>query len=749
MFKKIVAILALTTLLAYSAVKFPYPQRKNYPGGTINVTSASASGDLKAKFTNFVRDFYETGTCGSTACARIKFDETQYTVSEGIGYAMIMMVYFSDATTSYQDHFDKLWAYYNNFKNNNGVMHWKIQGFSSVNQQNGATDAELDVAIALAMARYQFDDVKYENAAKSLIDIIWSKEMNSDGLHKPGDGWDNDKNPSYVSPAAFEIFKSLGNSANWTSALSRNYTFLKANQNGTSGLPSNWANSDGSVKECSYCGYTSRNYGQDAVRAPWRWAWSKAWFGHSDANTLLTKLATWVNGKNAADVKGPIPLDGNGWGTDANASYIGSLMNALMVNSTYQAKLNSYWSVLSGISEPKYFNAAMQILTGLLATGNMPNLKDCASATGCGTNMSNGGGGTKDYTSLSKFDWFGVTTDAETIDVMGFGANLEPWIAYTDASGSNGATTLTNPKYSYKDENNNCESGEGYRAVEKDGNEWVAKITYTFGQGKNRYAPFAALGLEAKSNGKTYDLSKCTGGFSYKYKGQGHNFKVKTTPIPETSGADYFKAATVATTEWTERVVEFTDLAQPTWASAAQKVPFKAEEIYGFHWEAKGSDATCPTASAGPNLNPPKPDNYCENPTPGTTAGISANTGFLAIKDFRCLGQMPLPASRTNLCGALIEGPGDDDGGEIPPVDPIISQPYAANNAFAVRNGVNLQISKKAIVEIFSLNGKSISKREFSNGNYTLMLNDLPKGLYVVKVQFSSHQWEILRVPVR
>jgi hypothetical protein len=59
-----------------------------------------------------------------------------------------------------------------------------------------------------------------------------------------------------------------------------------------------------------------------------------------------------------------------------------------------------------------------------------------------------------------------------------------------------------------------------------------------------------------------------------------------------------------------------------------------------------------------------------------------------------------------------------------------------------------LQVFKNASIEVFGLNGKSMRSHEFSNGSYSVMLGDLPKGLYIVKVQFGN-QREILHVPVR
>ncbi|GAL64937.1 glycoprotein gp2 [Algibacter lectus] len=58
---------------------------------------------------------------------RIKFDTPSETVSEGIGYGMLLSVYAND-----KELFDGLWLYYKDFSNNNGVMNWKISECSTL-----------------------------------------------------------------------------------------------------------------------------------------------------------------------------------------------------------------------------------------------------------------------------------------------------------------------------------------------------------------------------------------------------------------------------------------------------------------------------------------------------------------------------------------------------------------------------------------------------------------------------------------
>ncbi|MCL2260478.1 MAG: glycosyl hydrolase family 8 [Fibromonadales bacterium] len=734
------SVLLLVAVSYSQTVNYPYPMRKNYGNGTINTTNSMASQNLKAKFGNFMTQFYAEGTCSNKrngTCARIKFDNLDETVSEGIGYGMLLMVYFSEKSPgkSYQSEFDKLWVYYQNWTNNNGLMNWKIKhnttgnNFTggSVTGENSATDAEYDVALALIMAHYQFGNTSTKNyldTAKALISKIWSLEHNtSTGLHKPGDLWDADKNPSYVAPAAYELFKDLDNATNWTLALSANYSFLIANQNKTTGLPSGWANADGSVKSCSNCGYSpSNNYNQDAVRAPWRWAKANAWFGHSNAKTLLGILAPWVNGKNASDVAGPIALQTGAWGNEANSSYVGSLACALTYGSTYQAKLNEYWNVLNGKESEPYYNQAMRLLTGLLITGNMPNLKACG--TNCGTDMGGGTPGTG--TSMDKLSMAG----SEELDDRALARTFEPWYAYTDVN-DKGKATITNESFKTQDEHSvpPCKEITSYRVVMEDvtgGGDWVVKIpSYTLNKGCpstcsgsacpsdcNPYASYVALGLNARNNGKTYNLSQCTDGFSYEYKGQSHNFKMQTTDIPSDEGSDFFTNIGTVATAWTPVTVAFTDVAQPTWATT-KITTFDPNKIYGFIWELKGSD------------------------NGGATGAVSATTGNLAIKNFRCLGTLTLPNDRPPVVC-------NDGGGTR-----VNMSLFANSNALiAMQNSLNLQVASNATVKIFDLRGNTVRSLNVAKGSHVVSLSDLPRGMYIVKA--SNASWNrTITIPVK
>ena len=386
MIKRLALVGALAAATAVSAaVKFPYPQAHAYPYASNiadiwNCAGQNASSMLLKHFETYMKDYYEE----QGDVARIKFDEKNRTVSEGIGYGMLMCVYFSSDTKSYQTQFDKLWAYYKKNMNGNGVMNWNIGGFGGAIGTGGATDAEEDAAVALIMAYYQFGDSKYLTDASTLIDNMRKSEFSSNGMHKLGDQWDPYKNPSYVSPAAYELYKAVdnGNSSFWSSALTTNYNLLKKNQHPSTGIPSGWADNNSFAPINGNNGYNFTGYDYDAARAPWRWAWSYAWYGHSDAKDLSSKLATWVNSRPFGQLYINMKVDGtvkqgeppcSTNGCKANGTSIGTLSSVLIIDDQYKDKLNANYAALMS-QEAGYFHSSLRLLTGLLMTGNMQNL---------------------------------------------------------------------------------------------------------------------------------------------------------------------------------------------------------------------------------------------------------------------------------------------------------------------------------------------------------------------------------------
>ena len=227
------------------------------------------------------------------------------------------------------------------------------------------------------MAAYQFDDEKYLDEARKLLKNVKQYEFEENGLHKPGDAWNDKKNPSYIAPAYYRLFAEVDtdNAEFWsTTAMNANYALLEANSaEYSTGLFDNWSDAKGKGLD--------GNYGYDAARTPWRLAQDFYWFGEEKAKTMLDKLGKWVSGNAAKDVRGNINRNGSveGWAAH-NSTFVATLMTSLVTDASRQGKLDEFWSEAVSLGEEPYFEQSLKILCGLLVSGNMPNLMAASKA---------------------------------------------------------------------------------------------------------------------------------------------------------------------------------------------------------------------------------------------------------------------------------------------------------------------------------------------------------------------------------
>lgn len=375
---KITTKIAFFSLLAFglatATVNFPFPQMSDYGGNaTLLSDKAAASEQLKQQFLYWKQVMYNES--GDIAGIRSDPGSNEY-FSEGVGYGMLLMVYFSDNTTSYQAQFDKLWNFYKKFENKNGLMVWKIGNMSeSWDAGNGAAlDGDIDAAAALIMAAYQFGDTKYLDEARALIKAMKNAEFESNGLHMPGDAWGdaayNRKNPGYFDPAYMPLFAAVDtdNSTFWsTTAYDANMKLYETSSAEVStGLIDDWTDKNGKSEDDWYS--------YDASRAPWRNAKAVCWHGDQRALALDKKMAAWVATIPASSMSGAIIRSSGQLGGDHNSTFVTSLMTALISDASYQSKLDEYWAEAVNLGNENYFNQSLKLLNGLLVSGNMPNL---------------------------------------------------------------------------------------------------------------------------------------------------------------------------------------------------------------------------------------------------------------------------------------------------------------------------------------------------------------------------------------
>ncbi|WP_428230744.1 glycosyl hydrolase family 8 [Flavobacterium sp.] len=371
--KNLLLITVAFLCLKSYAQKQPFPANVVFANGLMasNKNSQDALNNYNTWKTNFVE------SC-SNGRYRIKFDNPSETVSEGIGYGMLLAVYSADKTL-----FDGLWLYYKDNVNSNGVMNWKINGCSGINGLNGATDAELDAAFALIVADYQWASagtINYKNDAKNLIAAIKTHEVEPNTfVLKPGDvfGGSQITNPSYFSPAYYRTFGNFTNdTAFWNSVAAKSYTVINNNltlNNAVGGLVSDWCMESGAYSSQA-AGYNNagKTYTYDAARTPWRIAVDYVWYGNADAKTYSKKSSDFVrvNLGGSANVKDGYNQNGSLIGQWHNATFVGAFACAAMAGEN-QAHLDASYTDLNQLNEPNsYFNHTLKTLYSFLLTGN-------------------------------------------------------------------------------------------------------------------------------------------------------------------------------------------------------------------------------------------------------------------------------------------------------------------------------------------------------------------------------------------
>jgi endo-1,4-beta-D-glucanase Y len=286
------------------------------------------------------------------------------TVSEGMAYGMLLAVHFDD-----RDLFTKMWRYVRagNHLNQNGLMNWQIASGGNVIGFNSATDAELDFAYALLVAVRVKGWCEFADAANTLIGKILTYEVDGSVL-KPGDMWGGASltNPSYFSPAYYEMFRQHTGNQRWADVITQTYaTINRINQvNAGTGLVPDWCDKDG--RPSSGMGY---QYKYDGCRTPWRVAMDAWYYDRAEAKAHCDKVVNFFGGapNNIGDA---YTITGTKQSNNNNAAFVGPAACCVVVSGT-DAQADAYWNWLKNTGPSAYFQDSLGVITMLMVTGEM------------------------------------------------------------------------------------------------------------------------------------------------------------------------------------------------------------------------------------------------------------------------------------------------------------------------------------------------------------------------------------------
>ncbi|MDR2580060.1 MAG: T9SS type A sorting domain-containing protein [Fibromonadaceae bacterium] len=316
--------------------------------------------------------------------------------------------------------------------------------------------------------------------------------------------------------------------------------------------------------------------------------------------------------------------------------------------------------------------------------------------------------------------------DAENVPTA-YGGNVGVYV-YNDA-------TASNPKY---------EDSDGFLGF----SEGVAKLWNITLATPDKYSG-AGIYIGNKTAGNP-NIADCKE-ISYYYKGDPHWFLVefqKDICVNPTLADDnkWGLPITPAQSTWVKRTVDLTTLnLARSWPGAGcggatgdiNAVPVDLTKVTNMSW------AFDDNVNNGASKNLMIANVACLTPSGGAIADNAPPEDIIVTSGWSSLSSSSSTDTPSSSSGITPSSSSSD--GSTPIRFPQIA---TSNQATQIHNGINLQVTSNAVVEIFNLKGDLIWQQNFSGGVYTVSLGHLPKGVYIVKTSFGSEK-KILQVPVR
>ncbi|MDR3001813.1 MAG: T9SS type A sorting domain-containing protein [Fibromonadaceae bacterium] len=277
--------------------------------------------------------------------------------------------------------------------------------------------------------------------------------------------------------------------------------------------------------------------------------------------------------------------------------------------------------------------------------------------------------------------------------------------------------------------------------------EGVAKLRDVTLADPDKYSG-AGINIDNKTLGKP-NIADCNE-ISYYYKGDPHWFLVEFQKnlCDDPALADDNKwglEVTPAQNGWTKKTIDLTTLKMPrSWQGAGcggedgntGAVPVDLAKATKISWVFDDN------VNNGTSKNLMIANVACLTPRGGAIADSAPPEDITVTSGWQSSSSSS--GTDTPSSSSVTPSSSSSDGGT-----PIrLPQIATANQATQIRNGINLQATNNAMVEVFNLKGNLIGRQNFKGGVYVVSFGHLPKGMYIIKTSFGSEK-QILRVPVR
>jgi cellulose synthase (UDP-forming) len=320
--------------------------------------------ELSALWTFYKFNFIENGRV-------ISHDEKGVTTSEGQSYAMLRAVWASD-----HEMFDTVWNWTkkNLRRKNDKLFAWKYNN-GKVLDYNAATDADVDIALALLLGSRLFKDELYADEARKILRDIWKYEVVKvdEKYYLTGGNWaSSERYPTihvaYLAPYAYETFATVDPDHPWKQLVETSYEIL------------HWVYDDQELQLPPEIIYIDKKTGTLLLQRPgskdgprfsydafpifWRVAVDYRWYGRSEEKLrkemLRFFITEWKRNNAFYDtyqLDGTATSEFEGLPLYATVQALATFVNEPFANILRSEKLDPLWKkTLKGSPTPYYFH---------------------------------------------------------------------------------------------------------------------------------------------------------------------------------------------------------------------------------------------------------------------------------------------------------------------------------------------------------------------------------------------------------
>lgn len=335
-------------------------------------------------------DAWKSGVSARCGGYVVNFSASYATVSEGMGYGMLITVLMAGHDPQARALFDGLFKVVRAnpaYSSDPALMNWRLNAdCSSAGDGWNALDGDLDIAMALLMADKQWGSggaLNYKAEALRTIAAMKAKNMHPDGRTKGLPSGNNNRTSDYMI-GHFKAFKRATNDAFWDLAVDKAFyllTTMQASYTPQTGLIPDFIVNTGTNPAPSP-GYTVEGnanegfYYWNACRLPWRLATDYVTSGDTRSQVVLTKLMTFLDASasgQAGLLRSGYKLDGTVLKNYSSPSFSGPATAGALVDAKFQPFLDSLWSYASVYPARTYYDNELQFLSLVVASGNWWN----------------------------------------------------------------------------------------------------------------------------------------------------------------------------------------------------------------------------------------------------------------------------------------------------------------------------------------------------------------------------------------